>query len=443
MKKSPLILLFLFAFGASIAQEEMSLKQCVDYAMSHNIMLKKSEWEVNKNAQKKKEVLATGLPQINSNNSFNDNLVIPTQLLPAAVFGGPAGTFVPVRFGTKYNLSAGATASQILYDKTFFLGVKASKASEELANLGVEKTKQQLIYDVSSAYYALQVTMVQKGIVENNLTKVKQLLDVSKVQYENGMNKKMDYNRLQVNSTNLETELGNLKLNIDYQAAVLKYVMGLSQDSSVFVSKMIEPKLTKADTSSNSITNNIDIKILQTQMDLNQLNIKQYYAGYFPVLKATATYNWSNMGNEVHLTGNQANWYNSTAIGLSLNFPIFDGMNRHYKANQAKIQQIQMELDDENLKASIRLQNINATNKLATNQSSVLVQQKNMKLAEEIYTTSQEQYNGSIIPLSDLMNAETSLKEAQTNYLVALVQVKLAELELLKASGNIQEIIKQ
>jgi outer membrane protein len=191
-----------------------------------------------------------------------------------------------------------------------------------------------------------------------------------------------------------------------------------------------------------SIVNNIDYKIIDGQKELNELNIKQFYAGYFPSLNANASYNWQNLSNEVHLVGDQAKWYNNAMVGVTLTVPVFDGLNKHYKATQAKIQQEQFDLDALYLTESLRLQNMNAYNKLKSNQASVGVQEKNMKLSEEIYTATQEQYNAGLVSLSELLNAETALKESQNNYLRALVQVKLSELELMKASGNIESIIK-
>ncbi|MCX6183052.1 MAG: TolC family protein [Bacteroidetes bacterium] len=442
MKKRKVIIPLLFAVFMANAQQELSLKQCIEYGVEHNMSIKKAKLEIEKNEEKRKEVLSTGLLQINATSSFNDNLVLPTQLLPGAIFGAPAGTFIPVRFGTQYNVNAGATASQLLYNQTLLVGVQASKVAEDLASLGAEKAKEQVIYDISTSYYALQVSNVQKQIIENNAKKVNQLLGVTKVQYENGFAKKTDYSRLLVNQTNLQTELDNLQLGMQYQEGLLKFFMGMPMDSTLVVAKLIEPSVLQSATNQPNISNNIDMRILETQKNLNQLNIKQYYAGYFPVLTATASYNWSNMGNEIHLTGANAKWYNTSAVGVNLTFPIFDGLNRHFKANQAKILQDQLDLDGLYLTESIRLQNLNAYNKLMSNHASVAVQEKNMKLAEEIYSSTQEQYNGGIVSMSELMNVETSLKEAQTNYLRALVQVKIAELELMKASGNIQSIIK-
>ncbi len=438
---------FLFAAAALhvctslSAQNEITLKQCVEYGIQNSLTLKKAALEVNKNKQKEKEVLATGFPQINTNFTFNDNLNLLTQLIPGEIIGKP-GTLIPARFGTQYNFTAGFTASQMIYNQTLLVAVKAARVAEDLANLGVEKTQQQLIYDIATAYYAVQVSNVQKEIVESNLQKVSKLKLLTKAQYENGLAKRTDYDRLQVSETNLQTELENIDQTAQYQASMLKFFMGMKLDSALKISKIIEPSALQLSTPQHDVTNNIDAKIIESQKELNELNIKQFYAGYVPALNANATYNWQNMGNEVHLVGDQANWYNNTMVGLTLTVPIFDGLNKHYKATQAKIQQYQLDLDALYLAESIRLQNQNAYNKLKTSKSSVKVQEKNMKLSEEIYASTQEQYNGGLVSLSELMNAETAQKEAQNNYLRSLVQVKLSELDLLKASGNIDSIVK-
>ncbi len=438
---------FLFAAAALLvctslsAQNEITLKQCVEYGIQNSLSLQKATLEVDKNKQKEKEVLSTGLPQINSNFTFNDNLNLLTQLIPGEIIGKP-GTLIPARFGTQYNFTAGFTASQMIYNQTLLVGVKAARVAEDLANLGVEKTQQQLIYDIATAYYAVQVSNVQKEIVESNLQKVSKLKSLTKAQYENGLAKRTDYDRLQVSETNLQTELENIDQTMQYQASMLKLFMGMKLDSTIKISKLIEPSALQLNAPQHDVSNNIDAKIIESQKELNELNIKQFYAGYVPALNANATYNWQNMGNEVHLVGDQANWYNNTMVGLTLTVPVFDGLNKHYKATQAKIQQDQLDLDALYLAESIRLQNQNAYNKLKSSKASVNVQEQNMKLAQEIYTSTQEQYNGGLVSLSELMNAETAQKEAQNNYLRALVQVKLAELDLMKASGNIETIVK-
>ena len=441
LSKSKIIVFAVFINSFAFAQNEMSLKQCVEFGIQNNLSLQKSSLEVDKNKQKEREVLSSALPQINGSAVLNDNLNLATQLIPGEIVGKP-GTMIPVRFGTQYNLTVGVSASQMIYNQTFILATRASKVAEDLAVLGVEKAKEQLVYDISSAYYALQVTGVQKNIVESNLIKMQRMMELTKLQYENGLAKKSDYDRLQVNVSNLQSEFDNINQTLLYQSSLLKFFMGMKLDSNITISNLIEPSKMQLSVNNNNLANNVDLKIIETQKELNELNIKQYYAGYIPSLNANAVYNWQNMGNQIQWTGNDAKWYNITMVGVTLSVPIFDGFNKQSKASQAKIQQEQLNLDALYLAESIRLQNLNAFNRLKANENSVLTQEKNMKLAEEIYVSTQEQFKNGLVSLSELINAETSLKESQNNYLRALVQVKLAELDLLKASGDIESIIK-
>lgn len=84
----------------------------------------------------------------------------------------------------------------------------------------------------------------------------------------------------------------------------------------------------------------------------------------------------------------------------------------------------------------------NATEQLRQSRSLISQQEKNMQLAEELYSITKLSYQEGVAPLTELLNAETSLKEAQTQYLTATLQQKLAELGHLKTSGELARLIE-
>jgi outer membrane protein len=114
LSKSKIIVFAVFINSFAFAQNEMSLKQCVEFGIQNNLSLQKSSLEVDKNKQKEREVLSSALPQINGSAVLNDNLNLATQLIPGEIVGKP-GTMIPVRFGTQYNLTVGVSASQMIY----------------------------------------------------------------------------------------------------------------------------------------------------------------------------------------------------------------------------------------------------------------------------------------------------------------------------------------
>jgi outer membrane protein TolC len=113
---------------------------------------------------------------------------------------------------------------------------------------------------------------------------------------------------------------------------------------------------------------------------------------------------------------------------------------KNSRVQQTNIQIKQLELDEKYLTESLKMQRTNANNALTANKAALESQQRNIELAKKVYETTQAQFVGGIATMSDLVNAETSLRDAQTNYLRALVQVKLGELDLIKSTGNIRSL---
>jgi len=121
--------------GASAQQKDsttqihsFSAKEAVDYALQNSVQVKNALLDIKLQYQQNKQVTAAALPHITGTVDFTDFLSIPTQLIPAEFAGGPAGTYFPEKFGTKYTGSYGANLQQILFDGQVFVGLQARKA---------------------------------------------------------------------------------------------------------------------------------------------------------------------------------------------------------------------------------------------------------------------------------------------------------------------------
>jgi outer membrane protein len=438
---SLLLLLALMTGRMSFAQSQagpLTLQQCIQYGLTNNAGVLKSRLETDRTVEKKAETRAGYLPQVNGTVSLIDNLKLQTSILPGEIIGQP-GTMVAVQFGTKYNVTAGIDATQVIYDQGLIYSMKITEQSTKISEINAKKTEEQLIYDIASAYYAAQVSLTQKTIVQSNLTQVDTLLKVTGIQFENGFAKQLDLDRLMVNQTNLQTDLATSEMNYQQQLMLLKYYMGMPLETPVEL-----PVITGNEQGGSLINtetlNRTDLDLIQAQKDLYALNLKQLKAGYLPSLTMNFRTALQIQQNDLRIFASDADWFPNAYVGVNLNIPIFDGLARNSRVNQMKIQIRQTELDEQYLNESLKMQRTNATNKLNTNKLSLESQQRNIDLARKVYETTQAQYVGGIATMTDLVNAETSMKEAQTNYLRALVQVKLAELDLIKTTGNITSL---
>ena len=438
--KSLLPMIALFVSGSLFSQGpsgELTLQQCIEYGLSNNPSIQKTNLETERNEFRQKETRAAYLPQINGSVQVLNNLKLQTQILPGELAGTP-GQDVAVQFGTRYNATAAIDASQTIFDQSQIYSMQITRQNIKVTDLNSQKTKEQLMFDIASAYYSAQVTFTQQKLVEANLSKIDTLLKLTRIQLENGFAKKLDVDRLVVNQTNLQTELATSKMNSEQQLMLLKYYMGMPLESTITL-PAISPENGAANTSlvSSETLNMVDINLVQAQRELYGLNLKQIRAGYLPSLSANFHAAYQFQQNDFRVFAADANWFPNSYVGLTLNVPIFDGLTRYSRASQMRIQIKQSELDEQYLTESVKMQRANARNKLNTNLAALESQQRNIELANEVYETTRVQYIGGIVSMTDLVNAENSLKEAQTNYLSSLVQVKLSELDLIKTTGNI------
>lgn len=438
---SLLMLLTFLAGSMSFARAQsgpMSLQQCVQYGLTNNAGVMKSKLEIDRMSEKRNETRAEYLPQVNGAISVQDNLKLQTSILPGELIGQP-GTQVPVQFGTKYNTSAGVDAKQIIYDQSVINAMKLSKQNTKVSEINTRKTEEQLIYDIASAYYSAQVSYTQKQLVESNLIQVDSLLKITQIQFDNDAAKQLDIDKLMVNLTNLQTELATSTTNYEKQLILLKYYMGMPLDASIEV-PAIDITQESASMINTATLNTTEVELIQAQRDVYAMTLQQIKAGYIPSISLNFHSSIQNQQNTLHMFQKDARWFPNTYVGLNLNIPIFDGLAKNSRVKQTKIQMEQSILEEQYLTENLKMQRTNANNALKTNQAALASQKRNIELAQKVYTVTQAQFVGGIATMTDIVNAEMSLRDAQTNYLKALVQVKLGELDLIKSTGNIRTL---
>jgi outer membrane protein len=436
-----LMLLALMAGSMSFVRAQsgpMSLQQCVQYGLTKNAGVLKSKLEIDRANEKRTETRSEYLPQVNGTISFQDNLKLQTSILPGELIGQP-GTQVPVQFGTKYSTSAGIDARQVIYNQSLIYTMKLTKQSTKISEINARKTEEQLIYDIASAYYSAQISFTQMKLVESNLGQIDSLFKITQIQFENDAAKQLDLDKLTVNKTNLQTELITSTNNYEQQLMLLKYYMGMPLDTSIEVTMidLNEPSATIIDTKS---LDNTDLELVQVQREIYSVTLQQIRAGYLPSLSLSFQASVQNMQNNLRIFEKDAQWFPTSYVGLNLAIPIFDGFAKNSRVKQTKIQMEQSVLEEQYLTENLKMQRENANNTLKANQAALTSQQSNIELAQKVYTVTMAQFVGGIATITDIVNAETSLRDAQTNYLQALVQVKLGELDLIKSTGNIGSI---
>ena len=433
-------LLVLLTYQQVSAQSTMDLRQCIQYGLTNNAQIQQSQLAVSRTNEQRNETRAGYLPQVDGSASLTDNLQLQTSIIPGEIFGQP-GTKVAVQFGTKYNVTAGIDAHQVLYNQSLIYGMKITEKSSKISAINAKKTEEQVIYDIASAFYAAQVSFTEQAIIASNIAQVDTLLRLTNIQFENGFAKQIDLDRLTVNRTNLQTDFDNSNQAYQQQVMMLKYYMGMPLDTQLAL-PLIDSEANVTKLTDPEALNQTDLSLLQAQQDLYSMQLKQIKAGYLPTLSLAFHSGIQIQQNDLRIFGKDADWFPNSYVGLNLSVPIFDGLAKNSRVKQMTFQLKESELSEQYLLEGLKMQRTNALSKLQINQSALDKQQRNIELSRKIYEVTQAQYTGGVVTLTELVNAETALKESQTNYLQALVQVKLAELDLIKTTGTFTSLNK-
>jgi outer membrane protein TolC len=426
--------------GQNPGAANYSLKQAIDYAFKNSPNYLNAELEIQNSKYRKREVLGVGLPQINSSVDLKDYIDIPTSLLPGQFFGAPAGTFIPVKFGTKYNATAGFSASQLIFSSDYIVGVKAAKELINLSTINVNRSKTELVSSVSKAYYNVIVNKERIKLLDANIVKLKKIFDDTKAFNQQGFVEQIDLERLEVQYNNLVVEKEKTDRLIGLSENLLKFQMGYKisepivlTDSLTFENNDVASLLSgKID-----ISKRADYQLLQSQQKLYQLDLKRQRLGYLPTVAAYGSYQFNAQRQKFDFTDGSQSWYKISLIGGTLNLNIFDGLQRHNRIQQAKIA---VQKGENNLKNIELAAEIEASISEVTYQNayaSLQTQKRNMQLAQHVFDVSQKKYEQGVGSNLEITNAQTALKEAQTNYYNAVYDMIVSKIDFQKATGTL------
>lgn len=444
--KTLILMVSLLIFSIATAQEKIksiTVEEALTIAIENNTNLNKSKIDQQIIDAQIAEVKGRALPQINGSGRFTDNYSIATQQLPGEFFGGEPGTTVDVAFGNRYSYTAGVDVQQELLNFQLFNSVKAVKALQTLQNLQTLQTTEDIVINVVQVYIQIQVTEKQIELLQENFNRTNSLVDLSELKYKEGLIRKLDLNQLIVNRTNLYTQIEDAAFTRNEQVRLLNLYMNISIDTDLRLTEKLEDRPPYPIDNSLNLQSNLQFQLIEQQLDLAVLDEKQVKAEYLPKIGAFFNYNYQGNSNDFGFSGDsyQDQW-NGT-WGLSASIPIFDGFQRRNRVEQKELETLKLKEDKTAVTNSIEKEYADAREQLILSNTQITNQENNMELANENYDGIKLSYNEGVAPITELLDTEFALRQAQSNYLNALLQYRVAELRLLKANGQLAKLITQ
>ncbi|WP_348620047.1 TolC family protein [Pedobacter lusitanus] len=436
VKSIPILILCLLFANLVSAQEQLTLKDALHFAIQNNANARKAKLDIDGGKYKTQEIRARALPQITGSGNLTYNPIIGQLVVGSLSFP----------MGRSWNVNGGVQLSQQLFNQQVFTGLQAAKKSEAYYNLNSDYTEEQVIEMVANNYYQVLVSRQQLNVIDTNIKNVKVVEKILANQYKNGLAKKIDVDRIKVNLTNLETQREqtiNAVIQLENQ---LKYSMGMPVATTITLpaDEFSKVETLPAMADSINVEGRTEIRLLNIQNELLGLQRKAYVSEYYPQLSLTGNISRTGLSDKFDLLSRHglATYYNSSAIGLTLNIPIFNGFATRSRIRQADVDIKKNNEDIRQTKNTLNLAYENAKIQLKNNINTIKSQRQNVLLAQEIYNSTQNNYNNGLAALTDLLDTENALTSAQNSYTQALLNYKIAEIQLIKSNGNIKSLLK-
>ncbi len=434
--------LFIFAFSAMLlhigAQQTLTLEECLRLGIENNLSLKTAQNEVVKGRHTISENRAKLLPQINLIGSFNDNFDPPVSVTDGSAYGMKYN----VTNTLQYNASAGLQLQMPLYNQTALTALAVARTVDNINRLSYEKAREDLIMQISKMYFLAQNTLEQIALVRDNIKRLEELRNITVALYDNDMAMKVDVQRVNINLENLQVQYDNAQAMLTQQYNTLKYVMDYPAEADIAVTQPDTETLIAASLSGLD-TGLSELQLLQERTRLAEQQKKLVSDGYMPSLSLTGSWMYSAFTDEFKNwfhSGPSNHWYRSNGIGLSLRVPVFDGFDKRSRIRKAKVDMETARLSYENTLKNLQTQYLNATNELENSRRNYTKQKDNCKLAQDVCSVTNDRYREGIASMTEVLQDEMRVSEAQNNYLSAHYNYQVANLSLLKLTGQLDKL---
>ncbi|MEI2673240.1 MAG: TolC family protein [Chitinophagaceae bacterium] len=421
-------------FALFAQTQQYSLQEAMDYGIKNNAQILSAALDEQDAQITVNNRIASGLPQIDASLDYQNFFKLPTSLIPAEFFGGEPGQFIPVQFGTEQNMTAQISASQLLFNGAWLVGISAAKEYAALVQKQTRLAETEVKKNVETAYYSVLIAKEFEKVLQKNIENLDAVLfEVTEMQKQ-GFVEGIDVDRLTISKLTLNGQLENAQRQTQLATNYLKFSMGLDMATNIELTNSIGA-MTEVNMVGTNYLSRPEFSILQSTITLNELNVKMNKAMFLPTLVAYGSYSQNAQRNSFDFLDGDQEWFETGLFGLTLSIPVFSGMERKTGLQAAQIDLDQARIQQQLATQGILLEIEKAKTDYINAENDLNVQTQNIALAQRIYDTALIKYREGVGSSLELNSAESTLYQAQGGYVSAMFNMLNAKTALNKSLG--------
>ncbi|MCF6241478.1 MAG: TolC family protein [Bacteroidales bacterium] len=414
------------------AKHYLSLEDAKNYAIEHNYQNKNSAIDKDISKKQQWEYLAIGFPQLNATAEYQNMLNLPTSLLPGEIVGRP-GEYIPVQFGQQHNASWGVTATQIIFNGSYIVGVEAAKILTELASQTYTKSSLSIEETVTKSYYLVLIAEESKKILEETKVNFENLLKEIEESHRLGFVEDIDVDQLRLTKQNNDNTIISIDNQIELAYRLLKYQLGIDYNDKIILTDSLDKFTKNIDDAyllgeQLELNKNIDYKIMQSQEGLKLSALKNEKSQYLPQISGFMSYSQNAYDNDFSKLFSK--WYTTHIVGIQINIPIFSSGMRNARVQQAKLVLEKVKNSKAELEQGLNLQVEQLRSNYINAKLKFENEKWNMELSKKINNKTEKKYKQGMASANDLMLTQNQYLMALNNYYQALSQLLSVSSEL-------------
>ena len=429
--KIKLLIIFWLFFANMVGQdlpESLSLNEAIEFGLSNNRSIINADREILKAKKERWKTIAIGLPQISSEINYQNFLEMPVSLVPSEFFGGKAGTFEELTFGTEQIMVGSVKMEQLLFDGSYLVGLEASRVYLKISENLFEKTNLEVKKLIVNTYTNVLIAKLNISFLEKNKSALEVNLNEISELFKNGFEEQETVEQTQLSLSQIINQLKYAKNLMRITQEMVKFIIGYPAEKKLILESELEDVFNEdvffgSIPEINQIDNNIDIRIADNNVKSEALQFKYEKSKSLPRLSGFINQTYTGNSNDFTFTDSQQKWYGSSIVGMNLTIPLFSSFGRSAISQKAKISLDQAITKLNETQERVKIEVNAAYNDYQLSIDNYLTEKENLRLAERIEKKNQNKFFEGVVQSFELRMAQIQLYSAQNNYVTAIQSV--------------------
>ena len=438
-KKMLLTAMALCAFGFAKAQTEqttqntltLTLDKALEIALDENPTIKVAAEEIALKKVASKEAWQSLLPEASLNGSLDHTIKAAEMKLNDMSFKmGQDGT---------NTANAGLSINLPLFAPAVYRAMSMTKTDIELAVEKSRASEQDLINQVTKAYYQLMLAQDSYEVLQGSYKLAEDNFNVVNAKYQQGAVSEFDKISAEVQMRSIKPNVISAANAVTLAKLQLKVLMGITADVDIktddnltnYESMLFANQLKEEDM---SLENNTTMKQFELNMKLLEKNVKSLKTNFMPTLSMSFSYQYQSLYNP-NINFFDYTWSNSSSLMFNLSIPLYRASN-FTKVKSARIQMRQLDWNRIDTERKLNMQVVSYRNNMTASSEQVVSNKENVMQAEKAVQIAGKRYEVGKGTVLELNSSQVSLTQAQLTYNQSIYDYLVAKADLDQVLGK-------